>query len=53
MAPKMASTKIFMATRGQIDRNQNCFGKSGSSMDLLKYFKLTSEDIKNKIEQIV
>ena len=29
MAPKMASTKIFMATRGQIDRNQNCFGKSG------------------------
>ena len=34
MAPKIASTKIFMATRGQIDRNQNCFVKSGRNVVL-------------------
>ena len=34
MVPNMANTKMFMATRGQIDRNQICFGKSGRNVVL-------------------
>ena len=36
MVPKMASTKIFIATRGQIERDQNCFGRnSGRNVVLI------------------